>query len=362
MDVSVDTRSFAFALKLLGGILAVAFLLYQSAYFALTAVADIAAKKRAIQRSIASLEMRRTHASIMLAAAAVSPPIEVRNVRLAFAGDIMLDRGVKRVIDEYGGGDFRYPFLRIGDKLRAYDLLFANLEGPISERGRDQENGYSFRMDPQAMDGLIFAGFDVVSVANNHIGDWGAEAASDTFRRLAGVGIEYAGGGMDWDEAMDPRIISLGGLRVAYLAFAESLGGYASNDGTPVIAVIEEEAIRRSTARAAELADIVVVSFHFGEEYAADPNSFQERMALLAIDSGADLVVGHHPHVVQPMERYKNAYIAYSLGNFVFDQDFSDETMRGMLLEVEIGAKAITGLRIREIRINPQFQPEFITP
>ena len=158
MDASFDTRGFTFALKFLGGVFATVFLLYQAAYFAFAAIADIAAKKQEIQRSIASFETRRTQAGI-LTAAAVPTPTEENRVRLAFAGDIMLDRGVERAIEEYGGGDFRYPFLMIGNELERYDLLFGNLEGPISDRGRDQGNGYPFRMDPRAIEGLAFAGF-----------------------------------------------------------------------------------------------------------------------------------------------------------------------------------------------------------
>ena len=106
----------------------------------------------------------------------------------------------------------------------------------------------------------------------------------------------------------------------------------------------------------------MVASFHFGEEYRDLPDSYQKAIARFAIDAGADLVIGHHPHVVQPVESYRNGYIVYSLGNFVFDQDFSPETMEGMLLEVEIMDKQIVGITPREIKINPRFQPELVSP
>jgi len=268
--------------------------------------------------------------------AAALDPLENRNkILLAFVGDIMLGRKVKESILKNGGGDFRYPFEKIYRSLNEYDILFGNLEGPISDKGRDLGSLYSFRMDPKAAEGLAFAGFDILSLANNHIGDWGEEAIDDTALRLERAGIVSVG------RDYSPKILNIHGVKIAFLAFFNA----------------PEAEIKKSVEFAKLNADIVVASFHFGDEYEKAPNKFQKKIALLAVDAGANLVIGHHPHIIQPIEEYNGGYIAYSLGNFVFDQDFSEDTMRGALLEVELSDKRIARIESKTIVINENFQP-----
>ena len=285
-----------------------------------------------------------------------------RDIVLGFVGDIMLDRGVKNAIQNYGSGDYRFPFVKTRDELRAYDILFGNLEGPISDKGKDQGSSYSFRMHPDAVEGLRDAGFDVLSVANNHIGDWGRGAFDDTLEWLRGSNIVPVGAGLDTQEAYQSRVISKNGVRVAYLAFSEFGTGFSETDeGALGISVIGDgEKLIESISDAKNNADLVVVSFHFGDEYQSEPNEFQQRIAKRVIDAGADVVVGHHPHAIQPLERYNNGYIAYSLGNFVFDQSFSEETMTGAVLEITISNKKIKSARYRTVRLNDYFQPAFV--
>ncbi|KKU15929.1 MAG: Poly-gamma-glutamate synthetase complex A, partial [Candidatus Giovannonibacteria bacterium GW2011_GWB1_45_9b] len=122
----------------------------------------------------------------------------------------------------------------------------------------------------------------------------------------------------------------------------------------------DDEVVKKGVSWAKSAADLIVVSFHFGEEYKKEPSLRQIKLAKIAIDAGADLVIGHHPHVTQPVEKYVDSYIAYSLGNFVFDQNFSEETMTGLLLEVEIRDKKILSVKTREIKLNLNYQPLFI--
>ena len=278
---------------------------------------------------------------------------------LFFVGDIMLNRGIKSVVETYGGGNFEFPFFKIADYLKTADILFGNLEGPISDKGKNVGSIYSFRAIPEVLKGLKFAGFDILSVANNHIFDYGREAMEDTLIRLKEAQIEYIGAGFSGKEALSPKIIELKGTKIAFLAFT-NLGekSWEAKENSSGIAWLSKENLEYSTREAKKEADIVIVSMHFGQEYKNQPDSEQKYFAHIAIDYGADLVVGHHPHLVQPIEKYASGNIAYSLGNFVFDQNFSEETMKGLLLEVIVVSGKIKEVIPREIKINNLFQPE----
>ena len=121
-----------------------------------------------------------------------------------------------------------------------------------------------------------------------------------------------------------------------------------------------DEKIKKDIKKTKEKFNIVIVSMHFGNEYEKQPSAEQKRFSYLAVDSGADLVIGHHPHVVQPIEQYKNGYIAYSLGNFIFDQAFSKETMEGLLLKMIVKNKKIIEIIPKNIKIDKFFRPEII--
>ena len=306
-------------------------------------------------------EMTSQFAAQVVLAVPLKHTADQHDFVLGFVGDIMLDRGAKNAIQNYGAGVYSFPFVNARDELRRYDILFGNLEGPISDKGKDQGSIYSFRMHPDAIEGLRDAGFDVLSVANNHIGDWGISAIEDTLERLQSRSIIPVGAGPNAEEAYQSRVISKNGARVAYLAFSEFGTGFVkTNEDAPGIAMIGDgEKMVESINDAHNYANIVVVSFHFGDEYKSEPNEYQQRTAKRAIDAGADIVVGHHPHVIQPLERYKDGYIAYSLGNFVFDQNFSEKTMTGAALEVVVANKKIKSVRYRTVLLNDPFQPAF---
>ncbi len=281
-------------------------------------------------------------------------------ITLAFGGDIMLDRGVEQSIKLHGGS-YSFPFEKVAERLRKYDFLFANLEGPLSDKGSDLYNLYSFRMSPEALSGLSFAGFDGLSVANNHMGDWGREALADTLQRLAEAGIGAIGGGMNEADAYSPKFFTVRGARVAFVGMSQfGKGQFDAVEDKPGVAIISDEKLAEEIKIARDSgADIVIVSFHYGEEYASLPTEFEKRIAHLAIDLGANLVIGHHPHVLQPIEIYKDGYIAYSLGNFIFDQGFSRETMTSGLVTARVVNKKIKDVSIERLKINGQFQLEF---
>ena len=198
-------------------------------------------------------------------------------ITLFFVGDIMLDRGIEFMVNKYGEKDWRFPFLEIADDLKAADILFGNLEGPISDKGTKVGSIYSFRADPESIEGLSFAGFDVLSVANNHMFDYGREAMEDTFLRLKIAGIDYVGGGFNEKEAYSPLIKTIRGptsvmgsekVKVAFLAYT-NLGSknWAAKGDNSGIAWLAKERLERDIKEAKNQADIVVISMHFGEEY-----------------------------------------------------------------------------------------------
>lgn len=288
---------------------------------------------------------------------------EGSEITIFAVGDIMLDRGVEYMINKEGKGDFKFPFLRIARDLKKADILMGNLEGPISERGTKVGSIHSFRMDPQVIEGLKYAGFDVLSLANNHAVDYGRFALKDTMDILKDNGIDYLGAGLDEKEAFSVKVREVRGQKIGFLAYTD-LGSPAlqAKEGYMGLAWVGGEDIERVKKEIREVkseVDILIISLHSGEEYASDPNDFQQDFSRACIDAGADIVIGHHPHVVQKIEEYEGGWIAYSLGNFVFDQGFSEETMKGLLLEIKIINGKIEEINPKEFKISQVFQPYF---
>ncbi len=284
--------------------------------------------------------------------------------RIILAGDIMLDRGVEYMIEKYGGGNFEFPFLKIADEFQKADIVFGNLEGPISDKGEKVGSIYSFRNNPESMEGLNFAGFNVLSLANNHAFDYGKEAFEDTLKRFKETGINYVGAGFNESEAYEPVIKEINGTRIGFLAYTDLGSPYwKATVNASGIAWINGELLdlaRQQIKETKEKVDILIVSLHSGEEYAEAPTQFQVEFSKAAIDAGADLAVGHHPHVVQKPEIYNGKYIFYSLGNFIFDQAFSEETMEGQIVEILIENGKIREARLINTKINDFFQVEIV--
>ena len=289
-------------------------------------------------------------------------PTESETINIILVGDIMLDRGVEYMIEKEGGGDFRFPFLKIADYLKEADIVFGNLEGPISDKGTKVGSIYSFQNNPKAIEGLTFAGFNVLSLANNHAFDYTREALEDCLTRLSNAGIYYVGAGLNEGEAFSPVIKEIGNTEIGFLSYTnlgpETWKAGGNNSGIAWISEEDIERIRNDIKAVKEKVDTLIVSLHSGEEYLKEPTQFQIEFSKMAIDAGADIVIGHHPHVVQPNEKYGNGYIFYSLGNFVFDQSFSEETMEGQIVKVLIRDKKIEKITPLNIKINNYFQPE----
>lgn len=282
-------------------------------------------------------------------------------VNLAFMGDIMLDRGVRNSVNKNFGGDYSSLFEKLS-LLKKSDVVFANLEGTASDKGKDMHNLYSFRMDPSVIPALKGAGIDVLSMANNHVGDWGLMSYLDTLKRLKENEIAYTGGGFDLSEATTPTIVEKYGMKIGYLGFSDvgpSWMGATTESGGLLLA--SNPNFNQIISDASKQVDYLVVSFHWGEEYKKTHNTRQEFLAHKAVDAGAKLVIGHHPHVVEDTEVYKNSLIAYSLGNAIFDQTFSADTMGGMLLEIKLNKDGSMAMKKNMIKLNRVFQPDSVT-
>ena len=288
---------------------------------------------------------------------------KTQSIILMAAGDIMFDRGVKYMIDKYGRGDFNFIFANIKKELSKADILFGNLEGPISDKGLRVGSIYSFRFSPTSTLALRNAGFDVVSIANNHMLDYQAVALQDTMVNLQKAGIDYVGAGNNETEAFSLKIKEIQGVKIGFLGF-ENIGPASWKAGADKIGMAwvgwDFTKVKEIISQSKSQVDVLAVSLHAGVEYQGLPDDFQKAFDKMAIDSGADLVLGHHPHVIEPLEKYNNGWIIYSLGNFIFDQYFSKETMEGGLLRVEIVDKKISSVILNKIKLNKYYQPELV--
>jgi LAS superfamily LD-carboxypeptidase LdcB/poly-gamma-glutamate capsule biosynthesis protein CapA/YwtB (metallophosphatase superfamily) len=286
--------------------------------------------------------------------------IENKITTLFFVGDIMLTRGIKSSVEKNFNGDYNKLFANL-TQLKDADILFGNLEGDVSDTGNNVGSKYSFRMDPEVLPVLKNAGFDIVSFANNHVGDWNMTAFKDTLSRLDENGLLKTGAGVNKMDAENPTIIEKNGTRFGFLGFSDVGPDWIkAKIDSPGILLASDPNIGEIIQNAKKKCDVLIISFHFGDEYKLVHNARQEKLAHGAIDSGADMIIGHHPHVMEDIEEYNGKPIVYSLGNFIFDQYFSKDTMRGMFFSVKYDGKNLIEKSNKIITLNKQFQPEGI--
>lgn len=232
-------------------------------------------------------------------------------------GDVLLDRGVAKKI-EANGQD--WPFAKVAPVLRSTDITFCNLECPLSAKGVKINKRICFKADPLNAKCLTNAGFDIVSLANNHSFDCGRIGLTETMRCLDGLGIGFCGAGDNLEDAQTTVVYAQHGPRIALIARNTLMPeGIWLRPDAPSIAELDEPAMLKEISMAQKFCDVVIVSLHWGTEYSQQPEESQKVLARKMIDAGADLVLGHHPHVVQPIEKYHDGVIVYSLGNFLFD-------------------------------------------
>ena len=306
-------------------------------------------------------------------------------------GDILLDRGVyKTIVVEGKGRDF--PFdggtaditsrsccsafgwevprtERTGnagafrDLIQGADLAIANFENPAPDRVRWHTKGTVFSADPALIDGLAAAGIDYVSLANNHIRDAGGLGILQTIANIRQHGIEVSGAGKDLAAARKPAMLEAGGMTVAVLAYDAIAASYHAT-GDKIGSAPLSASIVRADVKAARAAgaDLIIVFPHWGVEYRSKPFAAQQSLARMIIDSGADMVIGNHAHWAAAMEVYNGKPIWYALGNFVFDQTWSEPTMEGITLELTFEGADLVQARMRPHIILDRAQPNFLDP
>jgi len=292
-------------------------------------------------------------------------PARNENLKLVAVGDIMLSRGVAMQIQ--GQKDPGWLFDHMEEYLQGGDITFGNLEGPITEGRKIEMPEMVLRADPGVEHALKKAGFDILSLANNHMMDFGAGGLNDTITLLNEAGIKHTGAGNKRMQAYTPVFLEAKGVRIAFLAFNDpSLlpdSHRLPGDG-PGTALLDQVLAVNAIKEAREKSDFVIVSMHAGTEYMEEPDRLQTRYAYLFIDAGADLIIGHHPHVVQGVEKYKGKYIIYGLGNFVFDQMWSRATREGLVAQIYISPNKPVRVEYIEfipIFINDETQPKLLT-
>ena len=290
-----------------------------------------------------------------------------RGVTMTVVGDVMLGRRVAAAADRPGA-----QLAATAPRLRRADITVGNLESTLSRAGAPTQGGDSFAADPAVAGVLRRAGFDVLSLANNHAGDFGPVALRQTLRRLRAAGLETFGAGRDLRQARAPAVLRVRGSTYGFLGF-NAIGEtpYAGPGRTGAYSVsmpprtgpLDRRELRRFLADVRALdrrVDAVVVLPHWGTQYTDVPEPVQRYVARRLVAAGADLVVGGHPHWVQGVATVGGAVVAHSLGNFVFDMDFMAETMAGVALETVWWDGRLVAVEPAPYRINPTFTPRWV--
>lgn len=287
---------------------------------------------------------------------------------LTVVGDVMLGRRVAQA----SGNDPIRPLRPTAKRLASAEITVGNLESTLSDDGSPTQGGDSFHASPRIIEGLELAGFDLVSLANNHVGDYGQRALRDTLAELRDSDLPYVGAGRDLAEARKPVIIARDGVRVGFLgtesigetpAATENRGGTNGLNMPPRTGPLDEDQLERISDDIAELAeqvDVVVVIPHWGTQYTHTPEASQRRAAKAFAEAGADLVIGGHPHWVQGWEMAGDAVVVHSLGNFVFDMDFQTKTMEGVFVETVLWGDRVKAVEPVPYRMDARFVPRVV--
>ncbi len=291
-------------------------------------------------------------------------------VTFAFAGDIMLWETMQKPIEKHG---VKYPFEAVAELFQTADYAVGNLECPIAVKSEKRgTKGFFYKVPPFTLEGLKWAGFDMVSLANNHVRDCGDDGLIETFGYLEEAGISYFGAGKNKAEAMEPVIVEVKGLKVAFVGFLSPeiywydigdldkpgrverqqkklVRDLAAKKERPGTIIASKKTVRRMVEKARENADLVIVVPHWGVRYHQPVWEDQEILGRAAVDAGADLVVGHHNHIRQAVEVYKGKPIIYGIGNFAFGSG-NRSAFGGFLVRA-----VVRNNKVEQVRLYPTF-------
>ena len=261
-----------------------------------------------------------------------------RNTTIILTGDVMLGRSV--MTKSMKEKDPTYPFKKVAEKLKKANLVFINLENPIIENCPETNTGMIFCARPQMIEGLEYAGIDIVTLANNHSKNYGQKGLEETIQNLNENNIETVGYGNLFTKKIK-------GTKFGFLGF-------------DFLTKIPKESDYNLIQESKNKVDVLIVGIHWGAEYASRPTNTQKQWARKIIEYGADVIAGHHPHWVQEKEEINGKPVYYSLGNLVFDQMWSEKTKQGLVVELTFRNGKLTNTTELSTYISSWSQPEFI--
>ncbi|MGQ0600096.1 MAG: CapA family protein [Anaerolineales bacterium] len=287
-----------------------------------------------------------------------------QTIRLLFTGDINPGRCPAQ--RSAAADDFTLPYHAVAEVLRAADITVGSLDGTLSDIAAPSLCPETLNLigPARTVKGLSFAGFDVITTATNHAKDCGVarvicdEALRDTREHLMTAGVQPVGSGENIIAARTPAIIERNGVRFAFLGVCSVCDGLLARDASPGVAPLDLETLLADIAAARAQADVVVVLPQWGVEYSEAPLAEQHEWAQQMMDAGATLIVGNHPHIIQPVEPTAQGLVAYALGNFIFDQGPPD-TQHGIVLEVTFHDAQLAEWRALPVVIEDLHQPRW---
>ena len=299
---------------------------------------------------------------------AVPPsPTPVPITHLLFTGDVIPARCTYAKLRDLG--DYTAPFQPLHDLLAGADITIGSLDATASDAGTPFgcTPTFSLAAPAAAVAGFKYAGYDVMSHAANHIKDCGIASCGDdamfqTDANLRAAGIASVGTGVDLRDARKPVVVERNGVYFAFLAYDDIANYYNATEDSPGSAPVDPATVGQDIANAHKVANVVIVMPHWGVEYTADPSDRQREFARAVAAAGGEMIVGNHPHWVQAHEQIGGTFVAYALGNFVFDQDWSLETQQGAMLEATFAGTKLTATRYVPIHIHDQYQPRLAEP
>lgn len=265
---------------------------------------------------------------------------------LISTGDVMPARVVNIQATKFN--NFKWPYEKTAEILKSADITFINLETPLIENCPLVNDGFKFCGSDKNIEGLLFSGVDVVNLANNHTANYGLEGINSTATLLRNNGLLATG-------LNGPVYKDVRGIKFAFLGYNDI--GYKQ----PGLSWADENQITSDIALAKKNSDVVIVTFHWGTEYQDQPDKRQRHLGRFTIDAGADLIIGNHPHWIQPVEIYKDKLITYAHGNFVFDQEWSLKTKQGVIGKYTFYDKKLIDVEFLPVLIEGYGQPYFLT-
>lgn len=284
---------------------------------------------------------------------------DLKSLRIKAVGDIVLGRGVEYHLNNQGK-DYTYPFQYVVDILRSGDIVFGNLEVPMTEsdHGLDPKGKYVIKSKEKAAEGVKYAGFNVLNLANNHIMDYYERGLFDTINILEKNNIEHCGAGKNIDEARKPAILKVKEIKVAVLGYTDMaeyiykgnpMISFEAGEDKSGVVPRKYELIKEDIDEIRENVDLIIVSLHWGVEDSFEVTDEQKEFAHKLIDDGADIILGHHPHKFQGVEIYEGKPIVYSMGNFIFDQN-DPLKQESFIVSIEFAGKKLISLELLPVR------------